>query len=102
MFEQPVLEIQDAPSYEAVYSSIQMVLAPASASRFLKHVEKHRLRIRDFESVLGKGLLGQEAIAAYARLGNLDRGQIREQYLELVEQVAPELRAKHLKAYAYY
>jgi hypothetical protein len=52
--------------------------------------------------VLAKGLLGQEAIAAYGRLGNLDRGQIREQYLELVEKVAPELRAKHLKVYAYY
>jgi hypothetical protein len=102
MFEQPVLDIQDAPSYEAVYSSMHTVLAPASASRFLRQVGKHRLRIRDFESVLAKGLLGQEAIAAYGRLGNLDRGQIREQYLNLVEQVAPELRARHLKVYAYY
>jgi hypothetical protein len=102
MFEQPVLEVQDAPSYEAVHSSMQAVLASASASRFLKQVEKHRLRVRDFESVLANGLLGQEAIAAYGRLGNLDRGQIREQYLSLIEQVAPELRARHLKVYAYY
>ena len=52
--------------------------------------------------MLDKGLLGQEAIAAYERLGNLDRGQIRELYLASVEHVAPELRAKYLKVYAYY
>jgi hypothetical protein len=27
---------------------------------------------------------------------------VREKYLRLVEQVAPELRAKFLKVYAYY
>ena len=52
--------------------------------------------------VLSKGLLGQEALAAYGNLGNLDRGQIRELYLASVEHVAPELRAKYLKIYAYY
>jgi hypothetical protein len=102
MFEKPVLGIEDGPSYDVVYSAIQAAFAPAVAGRFLKQVESHRLRVRDFESVLRKGLLGQEAIAAYDRLGNLDGGQIREQYLKAVEKVAPELRAKHLKVYAYY
>ncbi|HEY3990831.1 MAG TPA: hypothetical protein VGM02_16125 [Acidobacteriaceae bacterium] len=102
MFEKPVLEVQDAASYDAVRSAIQSALSSNSAGRFLKRLESQRLRVRDFETVLTKGLLGQEAIAAYGRLGDLDRGQIRELYLESVEHVAPELRAKYLKAYAYY
>jgi hypothetical protein len=102
MFEKPVLELEDGPSYDVVRSAIQAAFAPAAADRFLKRVEGQRLRVRDFESVLGKTLLGQEAIAAYGRLGNLDRGQIRELYLASVEHVAPELRAKYLKIYAYY
>jgi hypothetical protein len=102
MFEKPVLEVEDGPSYDVVRSAIQAAFAPAAADRFLKRVDAQRLRVRDFESVLSKALLGQEAIAAYGRLGNLDRGQIRELYLASVEHVAPELRAKYLKIYAYY
>ena len=102
MFEKPVLGVEDGPSYDVVRFAIQAAFAPAAANRFLKRVEAERLRVRDFESVLAKGLLGQDATAAYERLGNLDRGQIRELYLASVEHVAPELRAKYLKIYAYY
>jgi hypothetical protein len=102
MFEKPVLGVEDGPSFDVVRSAIQAALAQASAGKFLKQIGAQRLRVRDLESVLAKGLLGQEAIAAYERLGNLDRGQIRELYLAAVEHVAPELRAKYLKVYAYY
>jgi hypothetical protein len=102
MFDKPVLEVQDSVSYDVVRSAIQSVLSSSSAANFLKHVERLRLRVRDFEAVLNRGLLGRESLAAYGRLGDLDRGQIRELYLESVEHVAPELRAKYLKAYAYY
>jgi hypothetical protein len=102
MFEKPVLEVQDSASYDVVRTAIQSALSSNAAARFLKQLQAQRLRVRDFETVLAKGLLSQEAIAAYGRLGDLDRGQIRELYLESIEHVAPELRAKHLKAYAYY
>jgi hypothetical protein len=102
MFEKPVLEVQDAASYDVVRSAIQSALAQASAGKFLKQVDSRKMRVRDFESVLAKGLLGQESVAAYGRLGDLDRGQIRELYLASVEHVAPELRSKYLKVYAYY
>ena len=102
MFEKPVLEVQDVASFDVVRSAIQTALAQSAAGRFLKQVHSERMRVRDFDAVLAKGLLGQEAIAAYARLGDLDRGQIRELYLESIEHVAPELRAKYLKVYAYY
>jgi hypothetical protein len=102
MFEKPVLEVQDVASYDVVRSAIQFVLSSSSAANYLKQVERLRLRVRDFEALLNRGLLGHEAVTAYGRLGDLDRGQIRELYLESVEHVAPELRAKYLKAYAYY
>jgi hypothetical protein len=102
MFEKPVLEVQDAASYDVVRAAIQLALSSNAAGKFLRQLEAQRMRVRDFETVLAKGLLGQEAVAAYGKLGDLDRGQIRELYLESVEHVAPELRAKYLKAYAYY
>jgi hypothetical protein len=102
MFEKPVLGVEDGPSFDVVRSAVQAALSPSSAAKFLKRVDGQRMRVRDFEVVLAKGLLGQEAIAAYGRLGDLDRGQIRELYLESIEHVTPELRAKYLKVYAYY
>ena len=102
MFEQPALEVQDHASFDVVRAAIESALSPAGAKGFLKKLDSQRLRAREFEAVLNRGLLGQQAIAAYGRLGDLDRGQIRELYLESVEQVAPELRAKFLKVYAYY
>ncbi len=102
MFEQPVLEIEDKGSFETVRGAIAGALGPAGAPRFLKTVDRERLRVRDFETILGRGLLGDDAKNAYGRLGNADQGQIRELYLASVEQVSPELRAKFLKVYAYY
>ena len=102
MFEKPVLGVEDGPSFDLVRSAVQAALSPSSAAKFLKRVDGQRMRVRDFEVVLAKGLLGQETIAAYGRLGDLDRGQIRELYLESIEHVTPELRAKYLKVYAYY
>jgi hypothetical protein len=102
VFEKPVLGIQDEVSFDVVRGAIDSAFAPQSAASFLKQVERQRLRVRDFEGVLRKGLLGSAAGAAYGKLGDADRGQIRELYLASVEHVAPELRAKFLKVYAYY
>jgi hypothetical protein len=65
-------------------------------------LERAKLRIRDFEIVLGKGMLGSKIRDEYSRLGNGDQGQIRELYLAALEHVAPELREKFFKLYAYY
>ena len=48
------------------------------------------------------GILGALTAAEYNRLGNGDQGQIREFYLASLEKVAPELRTKFFKLYAYY
>jgi hypothetical protein len=102
MFEQAVLPIQDQATYAVVHQAVERAFSSAQVDRFLDRLERARLRARQFEAILASGLLGAEAQAQYARLGDSDRGHIREEYLSEVERVDPELRARHLKVYAYY
>jgi hypothetical protein len=81
---------------------LEHAFAPNLVAKLLKSIQSAGLRIRAYEAVLAKGLLGVNAAALYAKLGDSDRGQIRERYLRFVEEVAPELRQKFLKTYAYY
>ncbi len=102
MFEQAVLPIQDETTFTAVRGSMERSFASGAVERFLRGVSRAGLRARQFEAILAEGLLGPEAQTAYAALGDSDRGHVREQYLGLVEKVAPELRQRFLKVYAYY
>jgi len=102
MFEQAVLAIQDEKTFTEVQKALEAAFARQSVESFLNGVRKSKLRARQFEAILASGLLGHEAPAKYAALGDSDRGQIRERYLRMVEQVDPAIRAKFLKVYAYY
>jgi hypothetical protein len=102
MYQQPVLPISDPQTFSAVKSAIESSFSSAKVAGFLRSLERSKLRIRDFETVLGKGALGSATAAEYARLDNGDQGQIREFYLASLEHVAPELREKFFKLYAYY
>ena len=102
MFEQAVLPIQDEATYTKVRASLDKTFASAEVGQFLRRLLRARLRARQFEAIVASGLLGAETSAHYAALGDSDRGHVREQYLSMVEKVAPELRAKFLKVYAYY
>ena len=102
MFEQAVLAIQDEKTFAEVHKALDAAFAPKQVEKFLNNVQKHKLRARQFEQVLAEGLLVSDTQAKYGVLGNSDRGQVREQYLRLVEKVDPALRAKFLKLYAYY
>ena len=102
MFEQAVLPIQDEATFAKVYGALVVTFAPARAGEFLRRLARARLRARQFEAILASGLLGSETADHYAALGDSDRGHVREQYLSMVEKVAPELRARFLKVYAYY
>ena len=102
LYEQPVLPVSDPQTFNAVKSAIESSFSSGHVAEFLKSLERSKLRIRDFEDVLAKGNLGANTAAEYNRLGNADQGQIRELYLASLEHVAPELREKFLKLYAYY
>ena len=101
-FDQPVLPILDPAGFGAVRTAIESAFSSSRVSEFLKSLDRSGVRIRHFEQVLDKGLLGVNTKEEYARLGNGDQGQIREYYLASLERVSLELRNKFFKLYAYY
>ncbi len=102
-YQQAALEVIDPQTFSAVREAIATAFSPARVGDFLKSIERASLRIRDFEAVLGKGLLGPATVAVNTpSLSPGDQGQIREFYLASLEQVAPELRNRFFKLYAYY
>jgi hypothetical protein len=102
MFEQAVIPIEDEKTFAEVRQALDEAFALVRVGGFLKKVARAKLRIRQFEAVLAHGFLGAQAQKSYAALGDADRGQIREQYLRRVEQVAPEVRQKFFRLYASY
>jgi hypothetical protein len=102
MFVQAVLPIEDEAHFAAVKASLEPLFASGNIAAFLKRVQRSRLRVRDFEGLLQRGLLGTNTAEAYGVLSDSDRGHARELYLSKVEQVGLELRGKFLKVYAYY
>jgi hypothetical protein len=102
MFEQAVLPVQDENTFAEVEKALHDAFSSANAAKFLRQVEKAGLRARQFEAILTHGFLGAKTPALYGSMGDSDRGQVREMYLRLVEHVAPEVRQKFLKVYAYY
>ena len=101
-YEKPVMPVEDAQVFNAVKAAIESSFSSSNAADFFKSLSRAGLRVRDFEAVLKQGLLGASTEAQYNSLGNGDQGQIRELYLASLEQVAPELREKFFKLYAYY
>ncbi|HTV83473.1 MAG TPA: hypothetical protein VME18_12560 [Acidobacteriaceae bacterium] len=102
MFEQATIPVQDEATFSVVRQGLEEAFVPARVEQFLRDVAGARLRVRQFEAVLARGFLGAAAQAAYGKLGDSDRGQIREQYLRRVEKVAPEVRQKFFRLYAGY
>jgi hypothetical protein len=102
MFEQATIAVRDEQGYAQLHARIDAVFDARDVDVFLDRVTRARLRIRDFESVLKRGLLGKESIALYEALPVSDQGLTRERYLRLVEKVPLELRQRYFKAYAYY
>ena len=100
--EQGVIPVADPQNFDAVHAAIEAAFSAARVKDFLRSMQRAGLRIRDFELVLRTGILGALTAAEYNRLGNGDQGQIREFYLASLEKVAPELRTKFFKLYAYY
>ncbi len=102
MFEQAGIAVTDERGYAELHALIDAAFDTRDAEVFLDRVKRSKLRIRDYEGVLKRGLLGKQAVALYESLPVSDQGLTRERYLRLVEAVSPELRQRYLKVYAYY
>jgi hypothetical protein len=102
MFEQAGIAVTDERGYAQLHALIDAAFDVRDVEVFLDRVKRSKLRIRDYEGVLKRGLLGKQAVALYESLPVSDQGLTRERYLRLVEAVSPELRQRYLKVYAYY
>jgi len=102
MFEQAAIAVRDEQGYAQLHALIDAAFDTRDVEVFLNRVGKAKRRIRDYEGVLKRGLLGKEAVGLYEALPVSDQGLTRERYLRLVEAVALDLREKYLKIYAYY
>ena len=102
MFEQAAIAVRDEQGYAQLHALIDAAFDARDVEVFLNRVGKAKLRIRDYEGVLKRGLLGKEAVGLYEALPVSDQGLTRERYLRLVEAVALDLREKYLRIYAYY
>ena len=95
MFEQAGIAVQDEKTYAQLHTLIDAAFdSRATWKFFLNRVIRYKLRIRDFEGVLERGLLGKEAIALYKALPVSDQGLTRERYLRLVEAGAAGIAAE--------
>jgi hypothetical protein len=102
MFEQAAIAVRDERGYAQLHALIDAAFDARDLEVFLNRTAKAKLRIRDYEGVVKRGLLGKEAEALYEALPVSDQGLTRERYLRLVEAVPFELRQRYLKVYAYY
>ena len=108
-FEQATIKVEKEKEFEELKAAVNRAFAPEAVQKYLKRVASAGIRIRDFDSVLAKGLLeqvgalvGQKAKDLYEALTISDRAQMKEFYLFKIEEVGPELRAKYQKIYQYY
>jgi hypothetical protein len=101
-FEQAAIAVQDERGYAELHARIDAAFDARDVEVFLNRVSRAKLRIRDFEGVSRRGLLGKDAAGLYAALPVSDQALTRERYLQQVEAVPLELRQRYLKIYAYY
>ena len=102
IFEQAAIAVQDEQGYAQIHARIDADFDARDVEQFLNRLGRSKLRVRDFEGILQRGLLGKEASGVYQALPVSDQALTRERYLQQVEAVAPELRQRYLKVYAYY
>jgi len=102
MFEQAAIAVRDEQGFAKLHALIDVVFDAGQVEVFLDRVTKSKLRIRDYEGVLRRGLLSKDAVGLYEALPVSDQGLTRERYLRLVEAVPLELRQRYFRVYAYY
>ena len=102
MFEQAPIAVRNEQGYAQLHALIDAAFDARDVEILLARAIRFKLRIRDFEGVMNRGLLSKEAAALYAALPVSDQALTRERYLRLVEAVPVELRQRYFRAYAYY
>ena len=108
-FEQATIKVEKEREFEALKSAISRAFAPENVEKYLKQVASAKLRIRDLDGILSKGVIDrvlprsdERSKDLYQALTLTDQGQMKEFYLSRIEEVDHELRTKYHKLYQYY
>ena len=107
-FEQAATKVEKAQEFARLQAPIEQAFLPEKVERFLKHLDRKGIRVRDFDAVLAQRVLegfgepGTNAQQLYQSLALSDQAQMREFYLSKLENVEPSLRHKFKKLYQYY
>ena len=111
-FEQALIKVEKETEFEELKAAIQRAFDPARVEKLLRQLRSGGIRVRDWDSVLGKRILeqvddtlagsGQTALGLYLLLTVSDQAQMREFYLSRIEMVDAPLRHRFKKLYQYY
>jgi hypothetical protein len=108
-FEQAAIKVEKPQEFGQLQAAVEQAFLPERVERFLKLLDRKRIRIRDFDRVLAARTLeevagGSEVNARqlYQSLTVSDQAQMRELYLSKLEGVDIALRHRFKKLYQYY
>ena len=108
-FEQAAIKIEKVEEFGQLQRAVEDAFSPEKVKRFLKGLQRARIRIRDFDSVVvtmaleaATGRADFRARKLYGSLTLSDQAQMREFYLSKLEGVDVALRHKFKKLYQYY
>jgi hypothetical protein len=111
-FEQATIKIEKEAPFGELRASVERALAAGNIEKFLKRLDSRGIRIRDFNSVLGRQVLeavdaelkkaGKKARSLYGELTVSDQAQMREFYLSKLETIDVALRHRFKKIFQYY
>jgi hypothetical protein len=108
-FEKAAIKVEKIEEFGQLQSAIEEAFSPDKVQRFLKGLQRGRVRIRDFDKVVilhaleaATGRADLKARQLYGSLTLSDQGQMREFYLSKLETVDQALRHKFKKLYQYY
>ena len=108
-FEQATIKIEKVEQFQELQRAVEKAFSPETVKRFLKSLQRGKIRIRDFDAILVtktlEAMTGQADFSArrlYGALTLSDQAQMREFYLSKLETVDTELRHKFKKLYQYY
>jgi hypothetical protein len=111
-YQQAQIAVTKAAEFEQLQSALERVFTSAALSKFYGKLHSNSLPVREFEKILGLGLLenvdstlaksGTTAKKLYEALTVSDQALMREFYLERIEKVDVKVRQKYQKVYQYY
>jgi hypothetical protein len=107
-FEQAAIKVQKEQEYAKLQAAVEQAFRPEKIERFLRQLDRKRIRIRDLDAVLAQrvveefGESGLNAQQLYQALTVSDQALMREFYLSKLEAVDQALRHKFKKLYQYY